>query len=66
MDQKKVIAIALLVIGAALLLFGLNAMNAPAEEVTEALTGRYTDRTMIYLIGGVIAAVIGVVMLVRK
>lgn len=66
MNQKKIIAIALLVLGIALLGFGLNASNAPSEEISEALTGQFTDQTMLYLIGGAISAVIGAAMLFRK
>lgn len=66
MNQKKMIAIALLVLGVALLAFGFNASNAPTEEIAEALTGQYSDQTMIYLIGGAISAVLGAVMLFRK
>lgn len=66
MSQKKIIGIVLLVAGAIALYFGFNAANAPAEEISEALTGQYSDQTMIYLIGGAVAAVLGVVMLLRK
>ena len=66
MNQNKTIGIALVVIGLALLLFGLNASNSPAEEITEAFTGQFTDRTMLYLLGGAVSAVIGAVMLFRK
>ena len=66
MDQKKIIGVALLVLGAVLLYFGLSATNAPVEEITEALTGQYSDRTMMYLAGGAVSAVIGVVLLIKK
>lgn len=66
MNQNKIIGIILLVGGAVALLFGLNAANAPMEEMSEALTGQYSDRTMFYLIGGAAAAVGGFVMLRRK
>jgi len=66
MGQKKLLGIALLVIGAALLLFGFNATGSLGEELTESFTGRYTDETMYYLIGGAVAAVIGLVMLLKK
>lgn len=66
MPQNKMLAIALVVIGAVLLFFGLNAANAPAEEMAEALTGQYSDRTMFYLIGGGISGALGLVMLFRK
>ena len=66
MNQNKIIGIVLLVIGAIALYFGFNATNAPMEEVTEAFTGRYSDQTMLYLIGGAVAGIAGLVMLFRK
>lgn len=66
MTQNKLIGIVLLVVGAIALYFGLTATTAPMEEVSEALTGRYSDQTMFYLIGGAVAGVAGVVMLLRK
>ena len=66
MSGKRLIGIALLVIGAILLVVGFNATQAPVEELTESFTGRFSDETMVYLIGGAVAAVFGVVMLLRK
>lgn len=66
MDQNKIIAIVLLVAGAIALLFGINAANAPMEEMAEAFTGQYSDRTMVYLIGGAVALIAGFFMLKRK
>ncbi len=66
MNQKKLIGIALLVVGVILLFFGFNATESVGEELTEAVTGRFSDETMMYLIGGAVAAVIGLVMLLKK
>ncbi len=66
MSQNKMIGIVLLVVGAIALYFGFNATNAPMEEMTEAFTGQYSDNTMMYLIGGAVAGIAGLVMLVRK
>ena len=66
MGNKKLIGIVLLALGALLLYFGFNATQAPAEEIGEALTGKYSDNTMMYLIGGGVAAVAGLFMLVKK
>lgn len=66
MSQTKLIGIVLLAVGAVLLYFGFNAANAPVEEIGEALTGRYSNETMMYLVGGGVAAVAGLVMLIRK
>lgn len=66
MSQNKLIGIILLVGGAIALYFGINATGAPSEEIAEALTGQYSDRTMMYLVGGGAAAVGGLFMLIRK
>jgi hypothetical protein len=66
MSTNKLIGIILLVVGGVLLYFGLNATEAPMEELTEAVTGNYTDKTMYYLIGGAVSAVVGLVLLLKK
>jgi hypothetical protein len=63
---SKTIGIVLLVVGALLLYFGLQATEAPLEQARETLTGDYSDQTMVYLIGGAAAAIAGVALLLRK
>jgi hypothetical protein len=57
--STRVFGIVLLVLGVILLGFGINAHDSVADSVKENFTGRYTDRTMSYLIGGAVAAVAG-------
>lgn len=66
MNNSKLIGVVLLVLGGILLYFGFNATDSAAEEIGEAITGRYSDETMMYLIGGGVAAVAGLFMLVKK
>ena len=66
MSTNKMLGIVLLIAGAVLIYFGMNAANSPMEEVSEAVTGRYTDQTMWYIIGGAVAAVLGLVLVVKK
>jgi len=66
MNNSKMIGIALLALGLILLYFGISATDAPAEEIGEALTGKYSDNTMMYLIGGGVAAAAGLFMLFIK
>lgn len=66
MNQKMLIGAGLLVLGGVLLYFGLNATNAPTEEITEAVTGQYSDRTMMFLGGGAVSAVVGLILLIKK
>jgi len=63
MSMTQILGAVALVIGLVLLGFAYQASNAPMEQVSDALTGRYTNQTMWYLIVG-IAAVVGGVLLV--
>ena len=63
MPRNRIIGLVLLVGGAVALYFGINAANSPTGELAEALTGQYQDRTMLYLVGGAVAAAAGIAML---
>jgi hypothetical protein len=62
--NSRAIAVVLLILGVVLLIFGVNASEAPMEKVSEAVTGKFTDSTMLYLILGVAGIAIGAGMLV--
>ena len=64
--SPRVLAIVLLVVGLGLLGFGLNATDSVSETVTEGVTGKFTDKTTLYLIGGAALAVAGVAMLFKR
>jgi hypothetical protein len=66
MNNSKLVGIVLLILGAILLYFGISATDSPAEEIGEALTGKYSVNTMMYLIGGGVAAAAGLFMLFLK
>ena len=66
MSTNKILGIAMLVLGGVLIYFGINATDAPMEKLTESVTGKYSDETMYYLIGGGISAVVGLVLLLKK
>ncbi len=59
MNASQVAGIGILIVGAVLLMIGFNASDAPVDQISNALTGRYTDRTMWYLIAGIVAVVGG-------
>lgn len=63
MPMRQIAGAALFAIGAVLLFAAYRASNAPLEQITDAVTGRYTDQTMFYLIGGVACAIAGALML---
>ncbi len=60
----RVVALVVLVLGVVLLIFGFNASDAPADRISEAFTGKFTDSTMLYLFLGVAGIAIGAGMLV--
>jgi uncharacterized membrane protein len=64
MSTSKLAGLVLIVVGAILLYFGYTASGSALETVTETVTGRYTDRTTLYLIGGAACAVVGVGLLI--
>jgi ABC-type Fe3+ transport system permease subunit len=59
MSSQRILGLVLLALGVVLLLFGLNATDSVADSVSEGVTGKYTDETMWYLIGGGVLIVVG-------
>jgi len=59
MKSGQIIGIVVFAIGLVLLYFAYNASNAPVDQITNAVTGRFTNQTMWYLIGGIAAAIGG-------
>jgi len=57
--MNKIISIALLAGGIALIAYGMNASNSIGSDVSRAVTGQPTDRSMWLLIGGIVAVVLG-------
>ncbi len=62
MSPYRIIGIVLLVLGVALLIVGLNAKDSVSDQISEVFTGNYTDQTTWYLIGGAVAGVAGLAM----
>ncbi len=58
--NTQLIGIVALAVGAVLLYFGYNASQAPIDQISNSLTGRYTDNTMWYVIGGVAMVATGI------
>lgn len=55
----------LAVLGVVLFIVGLNATQAPMEQLVETFTGRYTDQTMWYMIAGGVVFLGGCVLAAR-
>lgn len=63
--MNKGIAIALLVGGIVLAIFGINATNSFGSDVSRFFTGSPTDKAVWMLIGGIVAAVVGLFGMMR-
>ena len=64
--MNKGTAIALLVVGVILLIFGFDAYHSASSGVSQAVTGAPSDKAIWLLIGGAIAAIVGGVSLAAK
>lgn len=59
MASQKVLGIVLLVVGLLLLFFGWQSSQSVGDQLSEALTGRFTDSTMWFIIFGAAATAAG-------
>jgi len=59
MNSRRILGLSIFALGLVLLWFGMNATESVADTLKEGVTGRYTDRTMWYLVGGGVLAVAG-------
>jgi uncharacterized membrane protein len=62
MNTQRMAGIALLVIGLALVVVGMNASDSLADQWSNFFTGRFTDTTVWYIVGGIAAAVVGLIL----
>lgn len=60
MASSKLLGVVLLVVGLGLLYFGYQSTQSLGNQLTETVTGRFTDQTMWYLIGGAAATAAGI------
>ncbi len=57
--MNKIVSLALLAGGIVLIIIGINATNSFSSDVSRFFTGSPTDKAVWMLIGGILAAVIG-------
>jgi hypothetical protein len=57
--MNKLVSLALLVGGVVLIIIGINATNSFSSDVSRFFTGSPTDKAIWILIGGIVAAVVG-------
>ena len=64
--MNKIVSLALLVGGIVLIVIGVNATNSFSSDVSRFFTGSPTDKAVWMLIGGILAAIVGLAMLWRS
>jgi len=62
MSTQRILGIVLLIVGVILLVMGMNASHSMADQVNNTFTGRFTERTTWYIIGGIGLGLLGLVM----
>jgi uncharacterized membrane protein len=63
MNSQGIIGAVLLVVGVVLLIIGMNASHSVADQVSNTFSGKFTQDTMWYIVGGIAAGVLGLLML---
>jgi len=66
MSTNRIIGIILIIVGGGLLFYGIQATGSITEDVHQSLTGRFTDTTTWYLLGGAAALVVGLVLAIKR
>ncbi|CAN5434600.1 hypothetical protein BH09PLA1_BH09PLA1_03560 [soil metagenome] len=62
MSPQRILGVVLLVVGIVLIIVGVNASHSIADKVSDTFTGKFTESTTWYLIGGIGAAITGLLM----
>lgn len=57
--MNKAVSLAILVVGVVLLIFGINAHDSVVSSAKEMVTGTPTDKSMWFIILGVVGIIIG-------
>jgi len=63
--MNKPLSLALLAGGILLIIFGVNASNSLGSDISRFFTGSPTDKAIWMMVGGVVAAVVGLLGLAR-
>jgi hypothetical protein len=64
-NMNKLVSLALLIGGIVLIIMGFNATHSFTSDVSRFFTGSPTDKAIWMLIGGIVAALVGLTMLWR-
>ena len=57
--MRKGISVALLVVGIVLIIWGISALDSFSSDVSRFFSGSPTDKAVWLMIGGIVAAIVG-------
>ncbi len=63
MIPSRIAGVVLLVAGIALLIVGMNSSHSVADQMSNAFRGRFTDATTWYIVGGIVTAILGLLLM---
>lgn len=67
MRPRNILGIIVLIVGIILLVVGISSTHQVNEKVVQAVSGEYTDKTMWYIIGGIVLIVLsGIIGVCKK
>jgi hypothetical protein len=61
-SPQRILGTILLVVGVILLVIGMNASHSVSDQVSQTFTGRFTQATTWYIVGGIASALLGLLL----
>jgi phosphate/sulfate permease len=65
-STMKIVGIVLLVVGVGLAFWGYQISESVGSQITQTVTGSYTDKAMLLFIGGAASFVAGLFLFIKK
>jgi len=62
MIPQRILGVAILIVGVSLLVIGMNSSHSMADQFSNTFTGRFTDKTTWYIVGGIAVGLVGLSM----
>lgn len=62
MNSQRILGFVLVIVGVILLVIGMNSSHSIADQVSSTFTGRFTQATTWYILGGIAIALVGLLM----
>jgi uncharacterized membrane protein YidH (DUF202 family) len=59
MTSQRILGIVLLIVGVVALVMGMNASHSLADQMSNTFTGKFTQATTWYILGGIASAIVG-------